>query len=435
MVNGSENVENCVPSGTVLQEKGTVARELDSNECFSRRPYYDLLWDVLNGDYESEIEETIGSVREGVGVSADSSHMETDDVRIAAYQLITCPDANVSVELKIDEAFEVLGLPRDASLRDVRQGFIALGRKWHPDLMRPENEAAMLLIFGVNGNSSWEEVVEVVCADEGVSDEDNDRKRAQYAVVKGEMVRLATEKLSKISCAYHTILSSFSSRERNSLDGFEWIDVVQPDWHFPGSSKLFNKFQSISLECGAEIQKKERGVRIAYEPYYGYQAQAHDMSHSIDLRGFFAWLSCKKGGNFSSSLLSGIKEGYGFNDDQIERLRIMLLSGESAKVIFKVLEIDIGDSYKHGIFLEFIDLLYNGPHFSLTQGLGDFILEYSLGVEVRDDGGMVFTYDAQEDYIADTPYPSSTQFTPQDVKVMTVMAFGKMLASEEVAAG
>jgi hypothetical protein len=81
-------------------------------------------------------------------------------------------------------------------------------------------------------------------------------KCAQYKAVQGEIVEVARAQMSKINRAYHVILSSFSSGEKESLAGFEWIDIVHSEaFGLGGPVIVHDKFKTLPLECGKDLYK------------------------------------------------------------------------------------------------------------------------------------------------------------------------------------
>ncbi len=363
--------------------------------------------------------------------------------------------------------FKYLGLPNTTTFDQIRAAFISYSKVYHPDIVNPQNKRQRELIFGIkpykleSGENLDEWLKEIAkqhppeTKSVGELDKMTEKEREnyrneheayhileeKYEAVKTEMRVRATKKMQIITKAYKAAKALFSEQVTSGLGGFEWERVIQKsDFLQSLGGPDFDGFQyeSLPLEGEGEIRRdvgrfnSSREVYLAYdfgEVYLG----GPDYMQRLPLKKFFAWVELRQGRELSPLLLDDIVEYYELNADKAEQLRVMIMNRESPNFIVDALDIEEVEKTHPNYLRWFVEFALLGPEFSHLVGQRDDV-QYKLGVEFTKDDGMLLKYVTQEseyNFWCCGKMKQTAHFTPEDVKMMTVLAYGPLLNQME----
>ena len=352
--------------------------------------------------------------------------------------------------------FKFLYLPEDASFAEVRDAWIRLSKKWHPDLIYPENPEQHDRIFGqvefpIEGknSSSWlKEIIQAILPPDTLDVEQVEKlspqeqeeyqrkkqayreKEIEYEKVKTEMRRRATEKMQILNKAFAAAKKRFSLEQIGSFGGFEW----EKEKLYGLNGYLCLEHEVLNLEGNGQLQKHmgRRGhddrVYLAFDHGDVYLADQHEYRQSLDLRTFFAWTELRQDKGLCPTLLDDLVKTYALGDDQAEQLRIMIINHEKLEFIITALNIPTNNS-QHYQLLNFLENVYGGPTYYHVVGPRDSI-HYPLGVEFTPDGQLILKYEAQEEqigFIFGGVDEQEAKFSQTDVQIMRAIAYGPLL--------
>jgi len=341
-----------------------------------------------------------------------------------------------------------LYLPEDATFAQVRDAWIRLSKKWHPDIVRPENEEQYNRIFGmdpfpVDGTDYVSWVRKLLASDppktltaeqlDTLSPDQQEAYRQQkqayqekereYEKVKAEMRRRATEKMTILNKAYEAAKTRFSDKEIHSFAGFEW----EKETHSGLNGHFHIDYEVLKLEGNAQLQKDKGSwsfdpcmynpsddseIYLAYDYGFVILGDQDEYRQKLNLRPFFAWTELRLGQGLCPTLLDDLSKTYKLDDAQAEQLRLMILNHEKPEFILAALKISPDNV---GELLFFLDNVYEGPTYEKEVGW-DSYESHSLGVEFTPEGGLILIYGFE-----------SLQLTPLDVQMMRAVAYGPLL--------
>ena len=387
--------------------------------------------------------------------------IEQERIRQEAYRGVVVTGIVAEEERDIrDNPFQYLGLPPNATFSQVRTAYITLSKLLHPDVQRPEDPNMRTAIFGTRGRLvSGQSIEDFLQELEKTSRPDmltaceltrmNEAQRAEYVQkhgayqalerkyerVREEMRSRALERMQKITRAYR-IAKAMLSHQSAELEGYEWEHAETVP--FPGTGwgdHITLEYDRLRLEGDGEIRRdkgrfadEHESVYIAYDLGVPYCSEPDFMMRAY-LKDLFAWMDVVQGRQLSPLLLTDMVRRYRFSDDQTEQLRLMLMNGESPGFVAETLGMSTS-GHEHYPLMRFVDDVICGPTFYHQTAPRDSH-EFSLGVELAPNGGLVFRHRSQEDQMNfwTAGVPKVVQFTPQDVLMMVNIAYGPLLGN------
>jgi hypothetical protein len=386
--------------------------------------------------------------------------IEDEKVRKEAYRSIVLTEVPNEEEKDIErQPFKYLGLPDDSTFGQVRAAYITLTRLYHPDIVDPQNVKQRHLIFGTKpfspdpekSLSEWLKSIEKSEPPETMSVEELEdldktqredylkKKEAyrylevKYESVREEMRLRATKKMQIVTKAYTAAKKFFSNTATSGLGGFEWERVVEKSDYMPDDFDGF-QHERVGLEGDGEIRKNvgkfnsDQSVYLVYDFGEVYMGGA-DYMQGISLKQFFAWTELRQERELSPLLLDDIVKQYKLDPDRAEQLRVMMMGRESPDFIVDALEIPEPKKYEGNELRWFIESALLGPQFS-HQVTPRGYESYDLGVEMKNDGGMILqftTQGSQHNWWGSGKTKQSAHFTREDLGMMTVLAYGPLL--------
>ena len=406
--------------------------------------------------------------------------------RMMAYKELTVsaqiPDG-IDVEIQTNP-WRFLYLPENSEAGHVRAANIRLSKIWHPDLMDPRDPEKLEAVFKylphefpIKGSTylDWleqlkdfqpktdEEVLQMKFVIEQKNQEEIDAmepaKREKFIAlqkklqeletmaeeIRRKMVTIGSEKMVTITKAVAAAYKKLGHKPL-TFSGYDWEEINQTPLFTSWDSAdvqnsifrmLTRKFQDLRLE-GEGVIRKELG-QLAMGEYhqakdvqpelafdYGEEfGMSNDYRQSLDLKALFAWMELKSGNELAPSLLDDVVKTYQLNRHQQERLRLMLMNGETTQFIKKALDIKKGTA---GQLERFIETLQKGPVYIHYYGEDDPGTAYSLGVEFSSQDELIFRFISQEVPLFNWgEHQETARFTPADLNLMRSIAYGPLL--------
>jgi len=328
--------------------------------------------------------------------------------------------------------YKFLGLPKTASIADVRQIYIKTSRRYHPDMIDPRFdsrdlkaryaaadfaslEESIVNALGVKQEDVFQKINEIVAAVESQDPKEQKRRAMALKAIQAA----AHEKMVQLNTAYEAIKAHSDPRHWNAPVGYEHVKQYNP------KEKAFE--QEIKLEANAELtlypDSYEYWVPGAYLSYDWGPIPDHEWYEeeifrcSTVVKHLFVYKELQEGRQqISPVLLETFFKNFELDEAQQETFCQLLVAQKTAEETMEAMGIEGGKSSEDPG--KWLYALKFRRHVNEMLTLSTEPTYHRSPIKMRWEDGKLILKEYTE-----------TIFSEADVMLLSTLAYGPMLTS------